>query len=665
MFTFLGLPLAHKARLCVPPLSVAPALGWAVYTVVALPVFSLVGFSTLAVILYAAAAMAVAAWVLCRVPLSGAGKLPGWVVGLALAMGGLPLMAIMPKTVADGILLAPPMFDHVKIALVDGILRDGLPVPNPFYGPWDPGHLAYYYLWHFGVAQFARLLHVGGWQAEASMTGFTAFSSVMLMMGLAVALGGRAFAIVATAMLSLPGSLRPILNAVMGGDGANTLIPRNSDIGSWLNQAAWVPQHMASATCVVLSTVLMLRLADGGWFVAILLGLTVACGFESSIWVGGIAFAVAGGVLVLWLLRVAPRPLVLVRHGIAACFLAAVLIAPFVRAELGGLAARHSGAGLIVAPYQVLGDFVPPVWRAVLDAPAFWLVLLPFAFPAIFPLCVAAILCPRGLQTSASARTTMFALALVALGCLFAACAFRSTLDNNDLGWRAVLPALLVLAPVGAVLLGGHFRRRSRYFLAFMAIASMGVPQAFLFARDYAIGQRPGDPSGFAQAEQQWQAVRRLTAPDERIANNPRYVQAETPWPVNISWALLADRPSCYAGWETVLAYCGISRGELIGIDDRFTRVFAGSPLPDDVRDLATKDNCRVAVLVSSDGAWAHDPFATSGIFRLVGQGPDWRIYRRGAFSEINPAVEGAKSGSATELLYHPPRPDPPSPPAP
>jgi hypothetical protein len=305
-----------------------------------------------------------------------------------------------------------------------------------------------------------------------------------------------------------------------------------------------------------------------------------------------------------------------------------LLIAPFVRAELGGLAARQSGAGLMVAPYQVFGDFVPPAWRAVLGGPAFWLVFLPFAFPALFPLGVAAVLRRRSLQLSASARTIAFPLALTALGCLTTAWSFRSTLDNNDLGWRAVLPALLILSPIAAVLLEELARQRPRYFVAWIAIAAFGVPQALVFAREYALGQRPGDPGGFAHAQQQWEAVRRLTALDSRIANNPRFVQATTPWPVNITWALLADRPSCYAGWEAVLAYGGVSRAELIEIDARFDRVFAGSPLPGDLRDLVNKDNCSAAVVAASDGAWTHDPFPASSLFRLADQGPDWRIYR-------------------------------------
>ena len=60
-----------------------------------------------------------------------------------------------------------------------------------------------------------------------------------------------------------------------------------------------------------------------------------------------------------------------------------------------------------------------------------------------------------------------------------------------------------------------------------------------------------------------------------------------------------------------------------------FERVFAGAGSPQDIRDLATRYDCRVIVLTPSDGAWRHDLFATDGHFRLVEENPGrWRIYR-------------------------------------
>ena len=98
----------------------------------------------------------------------------------------------------------------------------------------------------------------------------------------------------------------------------------------------------------------------------------------------------------------------------------------------------------------------------------------------------------------------------------------------------------------------------------------------------------------------------------ERVANNPLYLADVTPWPVNISWALLANRRSCFAGRELTLAYVPLPDARREEINAKFIRVFAGQGSAEDVRDFAQTYHCRVIVLTPSDGAWNKDPFAAS-----------------------------------------------------
>ncbi len=62
-----------------------------------------------------------------------------------------------------------------------------------------------------------------------------------------------------------------------------------------------------------------------------------------------------------------------------------------------------------------------------------------------------------------------------------------------------------------------------------------------------------------------------------RFANNPLFLRDVTPWPVNISWALLADRSSCFAGREMALAFAPLPPPRREAIDTQFIRVFAGA----------------------------------------------------------------------------------------
>jgi hypothetical protein len=126
-----------------------------------------------------------------------------------------------------------------------------------------------------------------------------------------------------------------------------------------------------------------------------------------------------------------------------------------------------------------------------------------------------------------------------------------------------------------------------------------------------------------------WAAVRRHAAVSERVGNNPLLLADMTPWPVNISWALLADRRSCYAGRELALVYTLLPAARREAIDAQFIRVFAGEGSPGDVNELATTYGCRVIALTSADNAWGSDPFAASPAYRLVEEKPDsWRVYR-------------------------------------
>ena len=126
--------------------------------------------------------------------------------------------------------------------------------------------------------------------------------------------------------------------------------------------------------------------------------------------------------------------------------------------------------------------------------------------------------------------------------------------------------------------------------------------------------------------------MRRYATPAARVANNPLFVKDVTPWPINISWALLADRSSCFAGIELALAFAPLSDGT--PPDDQRPVSFAYSrakPRPTTCttwrRNMAATSSswCR------QDKAWNNDPFAASPDYRLAETREDrWRIYVAG-----------------------------------
>ena len=650
-WTALGFALARQLVGPALALPIAPALGWAVHSAAALPILLLVGFTTTTVSIVSAAALAVSLVVLLtrrsRAESAPGPFVPVWAylgaAGLALAAA----VAIMPKVGIDGVAFAPPIFDHSKVALIDEMTRLGLPPGNPFFGAvGEPAsRLAYYYLWHFSAAELALLTGASGWEADIAMTWFTAFSSLALMLGLANWFSGRATALLWVLLLNVALSCRMVLAGLFGTDAVEELLQPATGFGGWPFQAAWVPQHIASASTVILALFFLGRFAAKRTVLLfVTLVLLAVAAYESSTWIGGVLFpaaaALAGGLL---LIAAAPRQRMSFLSWCAgAAILAICMSAPLLHDQFLATGLRAGGSPIEFRPFEVLEAELPAGLRRILDLPAYWLILLPIEFPAIYVTGAVSLRAylrrddPGGSSEDSKPLAAKI-FALLTAASLACAGLFASTIgNNNDLGWRAVLPGVMVLTVFAAVGLSRWIVLGGRASAA-AAIAAwlLGLPDGVAFVRENAAGILAPDGRLFAQTPEMWAAVRRHAAPDERVANNPLFLQHLTPWPVNLSWALLSDRRSCFAGWELTLAYTALPRARREEIDAQFIRVFAGDASSRDIEELVTRFDCRVVVVTAQDKAWRNDPFAASPLYRLMEGDTRWRIYKVGTAAEV------------------------------
>jgi hypothetical protein len=636
-WTVLGLSISRRILPRALALPLAPSLGWAIHSAATLASFLLFGFSAAA-----AAGIAIVAGVASFASLfqkidgpDPEGTVPTWAYVAAAILALAPAAAVAPEHLGESVVVASPIYDHAKVAIIDAITRLGLPPANPFFGEFgEAGRLAYYYLWYFSAAQVAALLGLTGWEADIALTWFSAFSSLSLMMGLALWFGRR-LAPVWALLFAATGSLRLLLGSLLGAQGLDGLLARPTGFAGWLYQSAWVPQHLMSASSVVIAVLLMSRLAaQRNASVFIPLVLVVVAGFESSTWIGGITFLLAAFAAGLVLLIRAPSlerwPLAL--GFAAAAALSVVLAAPFVLDQVADVAARTSRAPVAIGHFPVLGDWFAEPIRYLLDYPAYWLVLLPVEMPATYVAGVAALatfLASRKLDPQRQ-RDAMVMAALPVAG-LTVSWLMASTLGEiNDLALRAVLPAAVILIIFAAAGLSVWIASGAR-IAAGAAVCGLllGLSEAVLIIYGNTIERPPQPGRAFAQTPAMWEAVRRHAGPGERIGNNPLFLAEMTPWPVNLSWALLSNRSSCFAGRELTLAYAPLPRGRREEINALFVRVFAGTGSANDVRDLALRFGCRAIVLTAEDGAWQRDPFAASGHYQLVESSPErWRIYR-------------------------------------
>ena len=635
-WSLLGYALGRHLLPRVLAIGAAPVIGWGVFSAVTLPLFGLIGFSPMAVAGTAALAAVVGGASLTR-PASAktvpALAIPAWAFAAAGVLALVPAAAILPKISGGGVHFAAPIFDHSKIAIIDAMTRQGLPPVNPVFGEVGAGQLAYYYLWHFSAAELALPLRVSGWEADIGLTWFTTFASLALMMGIAVWLGKRSSAALWVIVFAAATSLRTTFQIIFGGYGLEPFLASPKGFAGWLFQSAWVPQHLMSASCVVTALLLVVEYAQRQSFATLLtMVLIVVAGFESSTYVGGVIFAIAA---------LAAAPILLAgiepgrRRGFAigmavAAALAVLLAAPFTVQQLAAVSARGGGSPIVIHHFEVLGATFPPMLRRVLDIPAYWLILLPIEFPATFIAGVVALTVMVRSATPGPEKTTMTVFATLAAAGLCASWLLVSTLgDNNDLSLRAVLPAAMILI-VGAAAGMTLIPRRALIVATALAGFVLSLPGTWQMIRSNIDGTPAADGEVFAQSSELWVAVRRYASPSARVANNPLFLQDLTPWPANLSWALLANRSSCFAGRELALAFAPLPPDRREAINTQFVRVFGGQGNADDVGDMATKYGCDVVVVVPQDGAWHNDPFASSIAYRLAeSQNGRWRIYVR------------------------------------
>jgi hypothetical protein len=265
-----------------------------------------------------------------------------------------------------------------------------------------------------------------------------------------------------------------------------------------------------------------------------------------------------------------------------------------------------------------------------MDVPGYWLVILPVELPAIYfaGLIALPVVLRGAMRRPEKLAAAMFAC-LAGVGLVVSWLLVSTLGENNDLGLRAIIPAEIVLIVIVAAGLTGTPRRVAIAVTALAGLA-LSLPDTAAMLHDYFVSE--GEPDGkiFAQTPELWAAVRRYAAPNVRVANNPLFLEDLAPWPANLSWALLANRSSCFAGRELALAFAPLPPQRREAVAAQFARVFAGEGKPDDIHEMATRYDCAVAVVVPQDGAWDHDPFAPGPDYRLAETREGrWRIYVR------------------------------------
>ncbi|OUD14148.1 hypothetical protein [Thioflexithrix psekupsensis] len=663
-------------------LLIAPAVGLCVFGAVSLPVTTVVGLNVWTLgLLWLGFVGGGYFWqkkIAAKTTISTAPLLlfysdqkPSWFVVLALlALSALWATAltrnIYPFVFQEGLFVNTHIFDHAKVAMLDGIAREGVLPLNPYYAPeGERIVLIYYFLWHFMGAHIKLLTGAAGWPVDVAMTGITAFVTLNFLVALAFLVARRkvlaSFLVIGFALLGPPADLLMSLTS----SGLHSLIdyPRypNSDATIhplevlWI-QAAWVPQHVLSALAIVVmlflvSRVLLLRHLS--WEYAVIIGWVAATAFGSSTWVGGIALTLAlpGLLLAMVALRLglgtywASTQTAVI--AVVVCVLTAIPL--FVAKSSGPSLAETQlpfGWGVHLATNLFAYD---SIWGKIMHVPLFWVQFLPLNLGIFYAVGLLTLLLRQA--ATPEIRNFRYLSLGAAVTFLLIVQFVQSEFWNNTFGWRTVLvPVMLLLVWAGVGLSDlldsqlarvGGWRGLSlviRGQCLLVAVTMLGVMLGALATLHV---YRLPDPARSTLSEREWQErrsfllhakvwekVREWVGPNELVQVNPDGYHTLTPWPATLPYALFADRAVAYANVEysTVFAYrydAAQNRQTYALMQEIFSAQTSREAL------MRLRDVFKVkAILVDwLDPAWHGSAIAESGIYREVYADDHFRIF--------------------------------------
>ncbi|MEW6437629.1 MAG: hypothetical protein AB1508_10750 [Pseudomonadota bacterium] len=636
--TIVGFPLSrHLEALPQRRLLVAPALGLAVYAGACGLAFRFLPFTPICVIsVFVVVAM-------FSFMAGGADDykttvFPGGVVPplgailAAIAVAALPAFAVMPHITGNSVSFGDPIFDHEKVAIIDEIVNNGNPPHNPFVSFAGSGDaLNYYYLWYLLAATLSITTRLSGWTVDAALTFTTALASIMTVMWVATGTSGKkaaAWWVVATCLI---GPIDSLLDNFLLAPWLAQFRTHEHTLEPWIIQASWVPQHVFAATIAVMAVLLIAKLFSRSLDPAlcVLIGVLSAAIYASSVWVA-VGFVLIVVVLALVCLSdiVESGALGRVLLNMTIVAVTAIVVAsPFLAQQVSILGKAHT-----------VEFWIFPVLRyPFFNSAAYWLLLLPLDFGFIY---LAWILSKvGGLKDEPPVPVYVErALTMIAFVPLVLAQFFHSVIATNDLGWRSIIPSVLVMMAMASAFAVRtadnkpwvHFARNALIVLTLVP----GILAGLWFVKtndlNFILYPKQTDAGrDFLKEAALWQAVRNVTPVDEAVANNPSDLSALTPWPGDIGWALLSHRRHCAIRGPYLLAFrpaFSLAIRSEAGI--LFGRVFSGQGSDDDLRTMRDQFECRTLIVTPRDGLWASDLIEKSSIYKTVSQTAEWKILR-------------------------------------
>lgn len=556
----------------------------------------------------------------------------GLAFGACVVLGIFSVTQLIPIFESGAFYIGAPIYDHGKVALVDALAREGLPPLTPYLAPGRTLPLNYYFYWHFLASQLKFFPHVAGMHADVAMTWITMSAVLMLCVRMARFVGASWLGAAVTVVLLFGQRILP-LPGLSPLEGFATTLP----------QATWVPQHLLAGACVVLLLrILALFLLEPSPKLGLFLGLVFGCAFGSSIWIA------LGFLLTLPPLVIAAYPWLRIGRlngtrlkWLGAGALCAMLAAsPVFAAATRGSGQISSSGGI---PIELsLWDTTSWFENPGIEFSLYWLYLLPLVYGLAGWSGAAGLL---GLVPTKLGAELYRRLAVGAtIGFLLVSQLARSTIANNDLGWRAQIVSYLLLCVFGGPLLecvyrgGGGLKEgwqrgvrccRLVFLVLAVPVALYSVSSLRGFVDPDEFPGQTASRSSFTRTQSAWRTIQAHTLPGDIVQMNPRAYNSLTPWRQALSFTLFADRKSAVGDISWSYFYSSRADPELRQLALKIVAdVFDGSePEAGALNALRHVLKVKALLVTDQDPGWQSRKFEDSAIYQLVETTETYRVY--------------------------------------
>ncbi|HCR3073981.1 TPA: hypothetical protein ON345_004030, partial [Escherichia coli] len=174
----------------------------------------------------------------------------------------------------------------------------------------------------------------------------------------------------------------------------------------------------------------------------------------------------------------------------------------------------------------------------------------------------------------------------------------KSQIANNDLGWRAILPAVLVSSSLIAISI--EKLKREAITCISLIVVAISLPSAIDFSRNLLQGDFRNDNVKIISSLLD---ITNNTEPTDRILINPRKFEGRDVLDGNVLPSIIMDRNSCFTNLSYAYAFSN-QWGESIGYYwNALKEFYAGHASNEDLAKMK-KLKCTKLVILPGDGIW-------------------------------------------------------------